>query len=285
MTELSEMKVKRVWIGGGEPLLRKDIFVIIRHILNMGMKYGMSSNGYLVDKYKEEFSKYKPYMFFTSIDGLEKTNDEIRAKGAFRKSLDSLEFFKSIDVEHRVVNTVVVPSNIEQLPDLKKIILNSDATFWRFALAIPVGRAKNNDQMYLSKEQIKYLFDFVEDTKKEFDIEITEDAGYLGDLDLKLRNSPFFCGAGITRCSIMPDGEVLGCQIAYDDRFSEGNIRNKSFKEIWQKGFSRFRNPQIAKEYNKECTDCEYFNACRGGCWGMRMGGRHCLKDVWKPKC
>lgn len=282
ITELSKMKIKRIFITGGEPLVRKDIFVIIRHILDVGMEYGIASNGYLVSKFKEEFRDMKPYMYFTSIDGLEGTNDEIRGKtGAFKKTFEALEFFKSIGVKLRYVNTVVLPDNIEQLPELKKIIMNSATTFWRFAIPIPVGRSKNNEQTCLNNEQIKYLFDFVEETNKEFDVEITEDAGYLGCLSMKLRARPFFCGAGLTRCSIMPDGEVFGCQSAYDDRYSEGNIRNKSFKEIWQTGFSRFRNPKI----EEECANCENLDSCQGGCWGMRLGNKHCYKDIWRGKC
>jgi radical SAM protein with 4Fe4S-binding SPASM domain len=281
VTELSEMKVKSIFIGGGEPLIRKDLFIIIRHILDNRMQYGIASNGYLVDKFEEEFREMKPYMFFTSIDGLEETNDEIRGmRGAFRNSFQALKFFKSIGVDQRVINTVVFPGNIMQLPELKKIILGSSATLWRFALAIPVGRAKDNEKMFLNNEQIKYLFDFIQNSKKEFNVEITEEAGYLGCLSLKLRSQPFFCGAGFTRCSVMPDGEVYGCQIAYDNRFSEGNIRNRSFKEIWEKGFSRFRNPQ----FDKECLNCVHLNSCRGGCWGMRFGNRNCLREVWDTK-
>ncbi len=281
IAELRDMNVKRIFIGGGEPLVRKDLFIFIHSILDKGMEYGLSSNGYLVSRFKEEFSKMPPWMFFTSIDGLEQTNDKIRKIGAFNRSLQALEFFKSIDVEDRVVNTIVTPENIGELPELKKIILNSDTTFWRFSLAIPVGRAKENNKMYLNDEQIMYLFNFVEDLSKEFNAQISEDAGYFGCLSLKLRETPFFCGAGLTRCSVMPNGEVFGCQIAYDNKFSEGNVRDMSFKEIWQKGFSRFRNPQL----NKECLDCKYIGPCRGGCWGMRLENMHCLKRIWEQKC
>lgn len=286
ITELGEMKVKRVFIGGGEPLVRKDVFEIIRHVIDTGMEYGITSNGYLVNRFKKEFTDMKPFLFFTSIDGLETTNDEIRGKkGAFKETLHALEFFKSIGVGFRSVNTVVLPDNIEELPELKKVIMNSGANFWRFAMPIPVGRAKDNEKMHLTNDQIKYLFDFVEETNKDFDVEITEDAGYLGCLSMKLRQRPFFCGAGFTRVSIMPDGDVFGCQISYDNKFSEGNIRNKSFKEMWQNGFLRFRDPQFDKELDKECLDCEHFNSCHGGCYGMRLGGKHCYKEIWGKKC
>ncbi len=281
MTELARMKVKKIIISGGEPLVRKDIFKIIRHISDKGMRYGMASNGFLVSRFKNEFSSLTPSMFFTSIDGLQETNDEIRGmKGAFENSLQALEFFRSIGTKDRIINTVVFPGNFEELTELKKFVLESGATFWRLALTIPVGRARENEKMFLNNRQMKSLFDFIENTRKEFDIELTEDAGYLGCLNLRLRSRPFFCTAGLTSCSVMPDGEVLGCQIAYDNRYSEGNVRHKSFKTIWQNGFSRFRNPQ----FEKECLNCRYLNGCRGGCWGMRLGNRHCLKEVWREK-
>lgn len=278
VTELSKMNIKKICIGGGECLLRKDIFVIIGHILKMGMEYEIESNSYLVSNFKEEFRNMKPRTYFTSIDGLEKTNDEIRKTGSFRKTLQALEFFKSIGVETRIVNTIVIPDNIEELPELREIMMNSAATFWRFAIPINSGRAKDDEKLSLNNEQIKYLFDFIEESRKKFAVGISEDAGYLGPSSMKLRSAPFFCGAGLTRCTILPDGEVLGCQLDYDNKYSEGNIRNKSFKEIWQTGFSRFRNLKLETE---ECLKCEHYNSCRGGCPGMRIGNRHCYKDIW----
>ena len=278
ITELGSMNIKMISITGGECLLRKDLFVIIEHILKMGMEYDIETNSYLVSNFKEEFRNMKPREYFTSIDGLEKTNDEIRKVGAFRKTIQALEFFKSINVGTRIVNTVVTPENIGQLPELLEIIMNSAATYWRFSIAISSGRAKNVEKLYLNNEQIKYLFDFIEKSRKKFPVGISHDAGYLGSLSMKIREYPYFCGAGLTRCTILPDGEVLGCQLGYDDKYSEGNIRNKSFKEIWQTGFSRFRNPQLESE---ECLKCEHLHSCRGGCYGMRIGNRHCYKDIW----
>jgi radical SAM protein with 4Fe4S-binding SPASM domain len=276
--ELKATGVKSIMLSGGELLVRKDIFLIIRHILDRGLTYSIASNGFLVGKFEEEFRKMKPTLYFTSIDGLEKTNDEIRGvNGAFKTCLEAVKFFQSIGVDQRIINTVVLPSNIQQLPELKKIVQDSSATLWRLAIPIPVGRAKDNEQLSLSKEHMKYLFEFIQSSRKELHIELTEDAGYLGCLAPELRTLPFFCGAGLTKCSIMPDGEVLGCQIAYDNTFSEGNIRTRSFSEIWQQGFLRFREPQ----FETECVACTYLHACRGGCWGMRLGNKHCLKEVW----
>jgi radical SAM protein with 4Fe4S-binding SPASM domain len=282
ITELSDMNIKKICIGGGECLLRKDIFVVIEHILKMGMEYEIESNSYLIPNFKKEFENMRPHTYFTSIDGLEKTNDEIRKIGSFKKTLQALDFFKSIGVKTRIVNTIVIPDNIGQLVELREIIMNSSATFWRFAIPINSGRAKDDEKLSLNNEQIKYLFNFIEESRKKFAVGISEDAGYLGNSSMKLRSAPFFCGAGLTRCTVLPDGEVLGCQLDYDNKYSEGNIRNKSFKEIWKTGFSRFRDPKLEQE--EECLQCKHYDSCHGGCPGMRIGNRHCYKDIWEKE-
>ena len=276
--ELEEMGVQDILLSGGELLVRKDIFLVIEHILSRRMKYSIASNGFLVTEFSEEFRKMKPKLYFTSIDGLEQTNDKIRGvNGAFRRCIDSVKFFQSIGVKHRTINTVVLPDNIQQLPELKKIIQDSAATLWRISIPIPVGRAKENPKLSLDVGQMKYLFEFIRSASKEMNIELSEDAGYLGCYRWELRSYPFFCEAGLTYCAIMPDGEVLGCQIAYDNSFSEGNIRTRPFREIWENGFSRFRKPH----FELACRSCRYLEVCRGGCWGMRLGNKHCLKEVW----
>ncbi|WP_286818714.1 radical SAM/SPASM domain-containing protein [Desulfobacter sp. UBA2225] len=276
--ELAEAGVRGILLSGGELLVRKDIFLIIEHILSRGLKYSLASNGFLVSEFSEEFRRLKPVLYFTSIDGLEQTNDKVRGvKGAFKKCLDAVKFFESIGVEYRTINTVVLPENIRELPELKKTIQDSGASLWRLAIPIPVGRAKENPEVSLDAEQIQYLFEFIRSASKEMKIELSEDAGYLGCYGQELRSYPFFCKAGLTYCAIMPDGEVLGCQIAYDSSFSEGNIRTRPFREIWRDGFSRFRKPC----FETACRSCGFLEKCRGGCWGMRLGNKHCLKDVW----
>lgn len=276
--ELAETGVKNIILSGGELLVRKDIFLLIEHIVSRGLTYSIASNGYLVSEFSEEFRRMKPVLYFTSIDGLERTNDTIRGvNGAYRRCLDAVKFFRSIGVEHRTINTVVLPDNIRQLPELKTIIQDSGATLWRLAIPIPVGRAKENPKLSLDTGQIHYLLEFIRSASQDMKIEISEDAGYLGCYGPELRSYPFFCKAGLSYCAVMPDGEVLGCQIAYDRSFSEGNIRTRPFPEIWEQGFSRFRKPH----FEKACRSCRYLRACRGGCWGMRLGNKHCLKEVW----
>jgi radical SAM protein with 4Fe4S-binding SPASM domain len=276
--EMGKMGVRGFYVSGGEPLLRKDFFEVISMAKREGMNISISTNGYLVERFEDQLSSVKPLRISTSIDGLEETNDEFRgARGAFQKTLRTLDFFKEIGVETRTIYTFVWPGNIHELEELREVILTSSANRWKINIRVPVGRIKDSQAMDLSSDQLLWLFDFIWKTKRLFHIEMNVVSGYLGVWERKLRSRPFFCEAGLEGCAIMPDGEVLGCHIVYDDRYSEGNIKAESFREIWENGFTRFRNP----EFNDTCRQCKYFGACRGGCWGMRIGNRHCLREVW----
>jgi len=278
--DMGDLGVRTFIITGGEPLLRKDIFEIISLAREQGIKnICLATNGYLVDKFKKQLTKAKLSRVYISMDGIEATNDKFRGvKGAFGKALQALDFFKEISVKERIVNTMVNQENIQELDELKRTLLNSSATSWKIQIAVPVGRAKDLPCMYLSPHQSRYLFEFIKKTKEIFNTQIAEPAGYLGIWDTRLRSQPFFCGAGLETCSIMPDGEVLGCHIVYNNVYSEGNIKNTSFKSIWENKFSRFRHPEL----DDNCRECEYLHACRGGCWGKRLGGGHCLKETWQ---
>ena len=290
--DIARMGAPRLFVSGGEPLLRPDLFEILGRAAALGLRYGIASNGFLVARHRESLAALPrpPYTYFTSIDGLEATNDAFRGQpGAFRETLAALTFFERIGVPTRTINTAVHPGNLDQLEELERVFRASAATSWRLALMIPVGRARANEALFLDDAQTARVLRFVARARRAGrNVRISEDAGYLGRFEPATRPTPFFCGAGLTRCSVMPDGEVLGCQIVYDERCSEGNVRQRPLSEIWREGFRRFREPRIEDE---ECRRCGHLASCRSGCWGMRLAGasapgdhrHHCRRRAWDP--
>ncbi len=68
------------------------------------------------------------------------------------------------------------------------------------------------------------------------------------------------CIAGTHYCRITPEGAVTACPYIEPE---EGNIREQSFLEIWDRGegFRRLRSPVL----QGKCGECEYRQLC-GGC-------------------
>ena len=277
--DLAAMGVKRLAVSGGEPLVRKDIIDVMSHAHASGLKLGLVSNGYLVPKRWRDLKKFDYFLYFTSIDGLPDYHDRVRKDNSFRQVMKSLELFSSIRVQSRIINTVVHQENFHQLEKLFCLLKDSGATRWHLVPIMAVGRAANDTLYALTGRMLKQLAGFIRaHTSTEFAVDFGEACTYIGCFIKEPIGNPFFCGAGLTRCAVMPDGEVLGCQTVYDNRFSEGSIRNKPFSRIWKEEFSRFRQDRQVHEL---CTGCVHFNACQGGCWSeMALKGR-CFKASW----
>jgi radical SAM protein with 4Fe4S-binding SPASM domain len=71
------------------------------------------------------------------------------------------------------------------------------------------------------------------------------------------------CGACKMTGCIDPSGNVFPCAFLQDTPFCGGNLREKSFKDIWDNApaFHRFRALEPAA-----CRLCSRFEKCRGGC-------------------
>jgi mycofactocin biosynthetic radical S-adenosylmethionine protein MftC len=191
--------------------------------------------------------------------------------------LQGLDLFARMRVPMRMINTVVHPGNISQLERMVPVVQSSGATSWRLSPISDVGRASGEKGYELSGEQLRYLTDFVEKQRNDVPVDFGHAHTYLGYFSGNSGGKPFFCGAGLTRCTIMQNGEVVGCHQIFDDTFSEGNIRDNSFSHIWKNGFTRYRK----KPFPDSCLGCAHFEVCRGGCWSEMEKMGSCMKSTW----
>jgi len=276
--DLHAMGVRRLFISGGEPLMRGDIVPIMEYANRSRVRIGIATNGWHVTEMESFLMERNFFLYFTSLDGMPEYHDEIRGrKNAFVRAMQGLDLFARMKVPVRMINTVVHPGNISQLEKMVHMVKNSRATSWRLSPVSNVGRASGEKGYEISGEQLRYLADFVERRRKDVPVEFGHAHMYLGNFAGHTVGKPFFCGAGLTRCTIMQDGEVVGCHQIFDDKFSEGNIRDKSFPHIWKNGFTRFREKSLADA----CIGCAYCESCRGGCWAEMEKRGSCLKSIW----
>jgi len=267
----------RLLISGGEPLVREDLPRLLRHARTRGVSLGLVSNGYLVPSLWSELRDIPWFLFFTSLDGTREAHDRQRARGSFDRVMESLDLFAGQGVPTRIVNTVVHQGNLAMLPALHEAVRASGATRWHLTPASPLGRNATGG-FNLDDAGLTELGEFVRAAARTGGprVDFGESHRYLGPLLGVDDGTPFFCGAGLTRCSILADGTVLGCQQTYDRRLSEGNVRDQPLGQIWRRGFKRFRPRALPPE----CSGCPEARACAGGCWAeMELHGC-CLKVV-----
>lgn len=278
LADIVRTGARRLLLSGGEPLLRPDLPALLEYALRCSLTPALLSNGSLVAARWDELRHFSYFLYMTSVDGPPEVHNRLRHKGSFERALDALERFASIGVSPRVVKTIVQPANLRSLPQLAALLESSAATHWQLAPVMEVGRAREKRDFQLSRRDWEFLIDFIDQRRNlaRVKVEFAHPYAHIHTLTGRLGPRAMFCGAGLTRCAVMPNGDVLACGQAYDLVRPEGNIRLTPLSEIWRHGFRelrRFRTPS-------GCSGCGYWNACQGACWAQRQTGGECLVRI-----
>ena len=290
--QLSNMGCKLVTLLGGEPLLRKDWYIIAERVKLLDMKLTIISNGYLInDDIINQFKKLNPYTIGISLDGASaETHDCIRRKkGSFSKSVEVLQKLKEAGIATTVITTVS-KTNIRDLPSIKNMLVNRGIA-WQIQVAVPIGRFPK--EQFLSNEEFYAVALFISTCREKYSFKELPIMGAhsMGYFSKNLPNLMLCkwdgCPAGKTVISIRSDGGAIGC-LSLPDEFLEGNVKDGGLNDIWNnnKGFGYNRN--FKKEDLKgNCRKCSKGSVCKGGCLsvstavtGDANAGPLCLRNI-----
>ena len=160
------------------------------------------------------------------------------------------------------VVTCVHRRNIDELPQIHKYLLSKAVKAWRLFTIVSIGRAENNPNLFLSNEQFMDLMGFIVEKRDERTIDVKFSCeGYVGDYEMKVRDSPFFCRAGINIGSILIDGSISACP-NIDHSFVQGNIYRDNLYDVWQTRYQPFRDRSWTRK--GKCSDCKEWRDCQG---------------------
>jgi len=130
---------------GGDPLMRDDVFEIVRYATSKRIRSAIAFSGTKLateDKLKE-LKKSGIARIAISLDG---SNPEIHdhfrgVTGTFETSIEILNMAKEMDIS-RQINTTVTAFNIRDLPEIMKVGINNKVALWDVFFVVPTGRAK-----------------------------------------------------------------------------------------------------------------------------------------------
>jgi radical SAM enzyme (rSAM/lipoprotein system) len=254
-----------VVITGGEPLLRKDLISCGKTLRDHGFHWGIVTNGYsyTLDTHAQLLAAGMGTITL-SLDGLETSHNWLRSnKKSFENALKALDLIVSTKGLTYDIVTCVNRKNIRELPDLKDFLISKKVKVWRLFTIAPIGRAANNEDMLLTPNELTQLMDFISTsrTKNDIDVKFSCEA-YVGKYEKRVRDSYFFCRAGINIASVLIDGSISACP-NINRNFVQGNIYKDNFLEIWNNRFEIMRNRNWTK--TGLCADCEDYKDCNGG--------------------
>ena len=294
LKEISERyNAKDVFLNvtGGEPLMRKDIFDILEYAVSLGFRWGMTSNGMLInEEMVKKLEKAKMSTVSISIDGLEKTHEMFRkVPKSYKKILHGIKLMQESPVIKVVqVTTVVNKHNIDELEDLYQLLLDNGIKYWRIVNCDPIGRAIDNNHILLDKDDYKRLFNFILEKQKEGKMkDVTYGCShYVGlDLEHKVRDYYFICLTGIMVGSILSNGDIYVCpNVPRKKELIQGNIKTDSFVDVWENKYEFFRNEDRCS--CDTCKNCSHWNYCGGDSmhtWNFEENRPNiCLKEVFE---
>jgi len=167
--------------------------------------------------------------------------------------------------------TQVCRPNLDLLPVIESGLREGGFGAWQLQLTMPIGRCGRD--LAIDPSQVRRVVDFITDDSRPDRLPRygADNIGWMLPCEPALRSvvrptDRAFCGcqAGLRVMGLTSDGTVRGC-LSMPPVFDEGNLRQRSLREIWQNenGFAYNRAPPAA---TGPCRDCGFVRLCRGGC-------------------
>ncbi|NPU86394.1 MAG: radical SAM protein [Syntrophaceae bacterium] len=294
--QLAEMQEFRTLIfTGGEPLVRGDIFELLRHSQRAGFVNIIATNGTLIDE--ETAWKLKDHGVACNAISLDAADPDVHNfirnnPEAFDLTMRAMEATKKAGILLQV-NTTAMEYNIPHLEPLIDFVDAQKASIMLMYQLVAVGRGEKIKNATLKKSANQKLSELIAGKQKNVQTIIEPVAGpqywpyLLGKKGinrgwkLKLAEKVFHgCAAGRGFVYIKANGDVWPCPFV---EVSGGNVREQSFRTIYETSpvFTNLRNRE--QTLKGLCGECEYVSVC-GGCRGRALAysGDYLAED---PRC
>jgi radical SAM protein with 4Fe4S-binding SPASM domain len=295
--ELASLGLEHLTLSGGEPLLRDDWRLLAKRVVERGAKVSLITNGLAVtEEIAEDFDRIGFSSVGVSFDGTEKTHNYIRQRNdSYKAALEAIRLTSKNRKYDSCAVTQVSNINMDELYEIRQLLIDAGCKIWRIQMTTPTGRMKEHSDLVLSLDNFPRLVDMILDMQKMGGImvDVGENIGYYGCKGYQLREGGIYmgCYAGTYVAGIESNGNIKGC-LSMPEEYVEGNIRDSSFTEIWNRPGAFAYNRQFTKESGEGgCHGCKYLILCRGGCantsisaTGKRADNPFCMYRIEKGK-
>jgi radical SAM protein with 4Fe4S-binding SPASM domain len=260
LNDLQKLGVVKIIITGGDPFVKKDIWKLISLIYERDFALDIYTNGLALVEKSEKLAKFYPRSVGLSVySAIESIHDGItRVPGSLKKTLSVANDFMNLGIPIY----------------FKCPIMNNNATTYYTVTelakqygAIPqfdvsLTDAVDGDNSISKSLQVNGEMLEVILRDPHIALYIGKEAPNYGKIERNFSNA--FCGAGTSLMNITPEGDITPCN-SFPTQF--GNLKNKSFLDVWDnsKSLEEWQNISI-KDYDECGTHerCGYCNRCPG---------------------
>jgi len=255
-----KVDIKIIRFTGGEPLLRKDIFELIKYAKDKGLETRLNTNCSLINQKNVKKLKGIIDNVLIPIESYDHKKEAKITGYAFSldKKIKAINLLKDIVVSKIRVGTVAIKENILNFDKLAEFVFNLPIDEWELYRPISVSKKDN-----LDSKLIKVLVDKIINLRKKI-------------------NKPIFIANALPFCSIKDLNKInsISKGALFDDGYTRLVIDPRNFVKphyfmnekigdpldilnAWQSPFiKKMRNLEYLP---KDCKNCNFIYKCLGG--------------------
>lgn len=266
------MGVNKIRLTGGEPLIKKNIAIILEELAQLPVELAITTNGILVNQYIDLFEKINLRSINVSLDTLQKDRFEnITRRNYFDRVLSNIFLLEERGFKPKINVVVMRGVNDDEITDFVKLT-KDHAVEVRFIEFMPFDGNKWNWEKKVSQEEIltriyqTFSFDDVtpyinkpHDTARVFNIK-----NFKGKFGIISSVTNPFCDT-CNRIRLTADGKIKNCLFSQSETdlltaYRQGNdIQSLILESIHNKkkargGIVSFENPEDVQAAFKNRT-------------------------------
>lgn len=279
--ELADLGCEKITLGGGEPTLHPHWSDLAALLTGRGVQVILITNGWTWSPELQARAKAAGIRTVGfSLDGFEPDHDKIRKVGSFERVVSAIDACVAGGLSASVVSHVN-RLNAGYLREMRDFLRSHGVAAWQLQLGNPAGAMGEHRELVIEPAELLWLVPLIAELRTEGgrpEICPGDNIGYFGACEKALRDRGAMvdvwigCRAGCHVLGIESNGNIKGCLSLPssrhgDDAFLEGNVRDSSLTEIWNRpGAFAFNREFTEERLDGFCGVCRYRDICRGGC-------------------
>jgi len=235
--------VTKIRLTGGEPLIRKDIPIILEKLSTLPVELSITTNAVIVDKFIDTFKKNGLKSINVSLDTLDAAKfKEITRRNDFEKVYNNIMLLVSEGFKVKINTVLIKGFNDDEIIGLVHLTKNIpmslrfiefmpfDGNKWDMKKMVSYAEIMKKLNSFYSEEHIERLQDAPNDTSKNYKIK-----GYKGSFAIISSVTNHFCDS-CNRLRLTADGKLKNCLFSATESDLLTTLRaGKSIEPIIQK--------------------------------------------------
>jgi pyrroloquinoline quinone biosynthesis protein E len=277
LAEMQRIGASKLYLTGGEPLLRKDIIEILSEAQRKRIRTYLSTKYPIEQKLANQLKEVNVESITYSLDAGDKRLADGLAgnKGFFEQSVTALRALRYAGLDPEV-NAVATRVNIDRLDQLAQLLVDNGIQRLSISLFIPPPRyssALAKLRPVQDDTQINTLIsDFQVRWKGELEIRLGDSAQ---NHSVTFEANQPVCEVGYSELHVLPNGQASRCRyLPNETRLHLGSLEEMSIMDIWcGVKLNNLNSPSRQMFDGTACAACHLFSNCnsRGRCFASAL--------------